>query len=54
MGAIRDKWQAEGFEFGALGFPKSGIIDDEGEKYQEYDGGKIVYTNTGDIRVVLY
>jgi len=45
MGKIRDKWVAQGYEFGVLGWPKSDILEKDGIQYQEYDGGKIYYSS---------
>ena len=44
MGEIRDVWSAQNWEFGPLGFPTSNIIEDGDRKYQQYEGGKIIYT----------
>ena len=54
MGAIREKWKELKFEYGALGFPKSDIIDDDDGRYQEYDGGKILYIDSNEVEVELY
>ena len=46
MGPIRDVWVKNNWEFGPLGFPVSDIIEENGRKYQLYEGGKIVYSET--------
>ena len=45
MGKIRDKWAAQWYESGPLGWPKSDIFEEDGIQYQQYEGGKIYYSS---------
>ncbi|MEB7503187.1 hypothetical protein NGB94_01930, partial [Arthrobacter koreensis] len=45
-GPIRTAYQKQGFENGPLGFPTSGEVTIPGGKYQNYQGGAILWSKT--------
>ncbi|MBD7994383.1 hypothetical protein H9639_03630, partial [Arthrobacter sp. Sa2CUA1] len=53
-GPIRTAYQKQGFESGALGYPTSGeVAIPGGGKYQDYQGGAILWTKTTGAQVSL-
>ena len=40
-GVTREKWAAQKYENGALGYPKGPVIESETEYSQAYDNGEI-------------
>lgn len=53
-GGIRDKWAAQGWETGPLGYPTTDELttpDGKG-KYNHFQGGSIYYSPTGGVRTV--
>lgn len=54
LGAIRDRWAAEGWEAGALGYPTSGEYDVPGGRRSDFQRGTITWTAaTGATAVVV-
>lgn len=56
FGAIRNRWAAEGFENGALGYPTSGMTCGlkDGGCYQSFQGGAIIWSPASGAQVSLY
>ncbi|MBD7994382.1 hypothetical protein H9639_03625, partial [Arthrobacter sp. Sa2CUA1] len=53
-GPIRTAYQSQGFESGALGYPTSGEVTiPGGGKYQDYQGGAILWTKSTGAQVSL-